>query len=51
MVHGTGVNHLPKNAREYISVGLGRAIHGAPRFWEMVHPGSGRPGVIESNKY
>ncbi|VVT05481.1 hypothetical protein MARINON1_52130 [Marinobacter salarius] len=27
---------LPKNAREYVPVGLGRAIHGAPRFWESL---------------
>jgi len=34
---------LPKNAREYIPVGLGRAIHGAPRFWESL------PHTLSSN--
>ena len=36
MEHGTGAEGFPKNAREYVPVGLGRAIHGVPRFWEAL---------------
>jgi len=45
MVFGPGAKDLPKNAREYVPVGLGRAIPGAPRFWEALRPGSGGPPV------
>jgi len=32
---GKGRADFPKNAREYVHVGLGRAIPGAPRFWKV----------------
>ena len=41
---------LPKNAREYVPVGLGRAIHGAPRFWESLPHTLSINGVIASRQ-
>ena len=51
MVYGTGAEGLPKNARKYVPVGLGRAIPGAPRFWEAFRPGSDQSSVIALKRH
>jgi len=51
MVYGTGAEGLPKNARKYVPVGLGRAIPGAPRFWETFRPDSDQPTVIALKRF
>jgi len=44
-VHAAIWRDLPKNAREYVPVGLGRAVPGAPRFRKV--PPDSRPSFCE----